>query len=370
MAEPIRILQMIGSLNIGGSQSMIVNLYKAIDRTKVQFDFIIDRPGELYYGDTVKKLGAKIYEMPTFTGSNFSQIIKEWDNFFRQHPEYKVLHSHVRSYASIYIPIAKKHGLKTIIHSHSTSNGSGIKASIKKIMQYPLRFEADYFFGCSKEAGEWLFGKKIVEGEKYHMLQNAIDTKKYSFSQEIRDKYRKEFGAGNKTKIYIHVGRFHEAKNHMFLLEVFSRLLEINTDSLLLLVGDGTLRERIEQKIASLNMQGKVIVLGRRNDVQNILQAADCFLFPSNWEGLPVTVVEAQAAGLPCFVSENVTKDVNVSPLVTNLPINMGTAIWINAVANANLQRKNVTANIVDAGFDINSSAQWLQGFYRGLTNE
>ncbi len=366
MDEPIRILQMIGSLNIGGSQSMIVNLYKKIDREKVQFDFILDHPNELYYKDTVEKLGAKIYEMPTFHGTNAGEIKRVWNEFFKEHPEYKVLHSHVRSYASLYIPIAKKNGVRTIVHSHSTSNGKGISSIVKRFMQYPLRNQADFFMGCSKEAGEWLFGKKVVNSDRYFMLQNAIDVEAYRFNDTIRVKYRSELGLKDELT-FIHVGRFHPAKNHEFLLNLFAEIRKRNDNTKLILVGDGDLRPEIERQISDLQLGSSVILTGSRSDVPNLLQAADCFLFPSNWEGLPVTVVEAQASGIPCLISDHITKDVNVSPLVRYLPIDNGVENWVNALDEVDYSRQNVLDLIKKARFDISSTAAWLQKFYQGL---
>lgn len=360
----IRVLHMIGSLNMGGAQTMMMNLYRNIDRNLIQFDFILDHSEQLYFADEVKSLGGKIYVLPEFKGKNGFEIKKAWNNFFAEHTEYKVLHSHVRSYASIYIPIAKRHGVKTIIHSHSTSNGRGIVALIKTLMQYPLRYQADYFLGCSREAGEWLFGKKIVNSSRYFMLRNAIDTRQYQISESVRMKYRTELVAKEKTLVFIHVGRFHEAKNHIFLLEMFSEYLKNNNDSLLILIGDGDLRTVIENKIQSLNINNNIRILGTRNDVSNLLQAADCFLFPSSWEGLPVTVVEAQAAGLPCLISDAVTNDVNLSTLVKKIPINQGIKPWINAMKNIEYAKKNVVNDIIKAGFDIQSSAKWLSNFY------
>lgn len=370
MSEPIRILHMIGTFEMGGSQAMILNLYRGIDRSKVQFDFIVDHPDMDALLPAFKDLGANVFIMPSFKGTNYAEIKREWNTFFKEHPEYKILHSHVRSYASIYLPIAKKHGLKTIIHSHSTSNGSGIKSYVKWLMQLPLRYQADYFFGCSKEAGEWLFGKRIVNGEKYHMLQNAIDIKKYELNESIRKQYRDELSIGEHTLVFMHVGRLHEAKNHIFLLEVFSKYHSRHADSVLVIVGDGMLRKEIEDKIEDLSINEAVKMLGARNDVPNLLQAADCFLFPSKWEGLPVTIVEAQAAGLPCLVSDTVTRDVNVSDLVKNLPIDHGSDSWVNAIENMHFSKKDVTEDIVKAGFDIQSSAEWMENFYRGIVNE
>ena len=156
--KPIKVLQMISSLNYGGSQAMVVNLCRAMSNSNIHCDFIVDHPEYDGMKDIVEELGSRIYTMPSFTMVNLSQVKKAWNDFFSEHPEYSVLHSHSRSYASIYIPIAKKHGLITIIHSHNTSNGKGFKARIKDLMQIPLRYQADYYFACSKNAGEWLFG--------------------------------------------------------------------------------------------------------------------------------------------------------------------------------------------------------------------
>lgn len=365
MSEPIRILHMIGSLNVGGSQSMIINLHRAIDKSRVQFDYIIDHPGHLYYADIVKELGGQIYEMPTFTGKNFFKVRKAWKNFFAEHPEYRILHSHVRSYASLYLPIAKKAGLKTIIHSHSTSNGNGFASIVKWIMQYPLRFQADHFFGCSKEAGEWLFGKKVVNSDKYHILQNAIDTKLYKFNPETRERYRKELSLGDK-KTFIHVGRFHPAKNHSFLLNVFAEIHKRDANTVLLLAGDGELRPAIEKQIAELGIQDSVKLLGSRSDVPNLLQAADCFLFPSVWEGFGMVAVEAQAAGIPCICSTGIPKSVAVVPDICEFLPTTDVNAWADKCLNLNRSTLDVLKYIDDAGFDISKTSANLVSFYQG----
>ena len=363
----IRILHMIVSLNIGGSQNMIMNLYRAIDRNRIQFDFVVDHPEQPYFKNEIEKLGGKIFVMPAFTGKNVFQLQKAWNCFFDVHPEYHVLHSHVRSYASIYLPIAKKYGVKIIVHSHSTSNGSGIKSVAKAILQYPLRYEADYFFGCSLKAGEWLFGKKIVQSDRYFTIKNAIDTQKYFFNRKQRSILRNQLRIEEDVTVFIHVGRLHEAKNHIFLLYVFAMLIKEIPNSMLLLVGDGELSSGIEKQIEQLNLKSNVKMLGARTDIPDILNAADAFLFPSKWEGLPVTVVEAQASGLPCFVSDKVTKEVGISELVKFLPIDKGTQVWIDAIKETDLTRKNVIDKIIQAGFDIKKSVEWLTKFYEEI---
>ena len=368
MTRPIRVLQMIGSLNIGGSQAAVLSLYKAINRDLLQFDFIIDKPDETELAPIIKSLGGKVYSLPSFKGTNIIEIKRAWNSFFEEHPEYHVLHSHVRSYASLYFPVAKKHGVKTIIHSHSTSNGSGISALAKKILQYPLRFQADYYIACSKEAGEWLFGKRITKNsKKYHMLQNAIDISKYECDVQRRQELRKMLGVEGKT-VFIHVGRLHPSKNHSFLIDVFSEIAKQNNDATLFLVGDGELKRQIEQKIHEKRLDDKIVMLGARNDVPELLMAADCFLFPSLWEGLPVTVVEAQASGLPCLVSDHVTNDVFVSDIAHKVPVDQGIDKWVDCINTIDMQRKDVRKQIKSAGFDIHETSNWITNLYLSMS--
>ena len=367
MDKPIRVLQMIGSLNMGGSQAMVINLYKNIDRTKIQFDFIIDHPQETFFKELLLSMGAKIYEMPAFKGWNVSEVKKAWKSFFTEHPEYKILHSHVRSYASLYIPIAKKHGLTTIIHSHSTSNGKGFASLVKRVLQSSLKRKADYLFACSEESGRWLYGDKAIHAPNYRMIPNAVDTEKFAFSEATRAEMRQALGIADDTVVYGHVGRLHPAKNHPFLLDTFYKIHQRQENSLLFIVGDGELRAEIEEKISTLGIADSVRMLGSRGDVAQLMQAMDVFLFPSRWEGLPVTVVEAQASGLPCYLSDTITRDVDTSPLVTYLPITSGADIWADTVLGSPNKRQNVTESIKSCGFDIQESAKNLSDFYLGV---
>lgn len=370
MNGPIRILQMIGSLNVGGSQSMIINIYKAIDRDKVQFDFIIDHADHLYYKEILENMGAKIYTMPSFKGYNFSEIKKAWNSFFSIHSEYKVLHTHVRSYASVFLPVAKKYGVKTIIHSHSTSNGSGIMAIYKYMLQYPLRYQGDYYFGCSKESGRWLFGEKTVNKPNFMIIKNGIDVKKYTPNEDIRKNIRAEFGISESDIVYGHIGRFHESKNYPFLLKVFYEINKINCNSKLVLVGDGKLKKDIIREVKQLGISEKVIFTGMRDDIATVLQAFDCFLFPSKWEGLPVTLVEAQAAGIPCIVSDKITREVKLTDSILYLPIDKDVNEWVKEAQLLNGKRMDNAAQIKKCGFDINESASILEKLYISMYYE
>lgn len=370
MTEPIRILHVLGRTDIGGAESLVMSIYRNIDRSKVQFDFAIHTNDRCDFDDEIESLGGKIFAFPKFKGYNFITYRKSWKKFFEDHPEYKILHSHLRSYASIYLPIANKYGLKTIIHSHSTSNGIGIKSLIKKALQLPLSKQADYLFSCSTESGKWLFGDDVILKDNFYIFNNSIDVEIYRYNEEVRNSYRKSLKIENKT-VFGHVGRLSAPKNHMFLLDIFKNISKINSDVILILVGDGELREDIEKRIIDLNLYDKVIMLGSRNDISKILQAVDVFLFPSLWEGLPVSVVEAQAAGLPCLVSDKVTREVDLTSCIRYIPIDQGIDIWVNEAIKINKIRNNDAADmIIEAGYDITKSSKWLTDFYRGIISD
>lgn len=363
----IKVLHVFGVLNYGGAESMMMNLYRKIDRTKIQFDFVVHGNESGNFADEIEKLGGVIYHCPKYKVTNTIKYSNWWGNFFSSHKEYTIIHSHVRSTASVYIPIAKSYGLKTIVHSHSTSNGKGMASILKKIMQYPLRYQADYLFSCSEIAGKWLFGKKALSKSNYRQIPNAVDTIKFQYDDDQRRQRRADLGIMDSTIVFGHVGRFHPAKNHMFLLDVFSAIHNFNPNSLLLLVGDGELRSSIENRISELGLSDCVMLLGVQRDIPRLLQAFDVFLFPSKWEGLPVTVIEAQASGIPCFVSNTITRDVGITELVEYLPIDKGTDIWVRLLQNKKFDRKDVSAQIREAGFDINETAKLLTDFYTNL---
>lgn len=364
--KPIRVLQVLGGLNRGGAETMIMNLYRAINKSKVQFDFVIHNGEENAYVSEIESLGGRVYIFPKFSLSNCLSYQTHWRAFLESHGEYKILHSHIRSYAIFVIRIAKKYGLQTIVHSHSTSNGRGIKSCIKALLQLPIKKESDYLFACSTISGEWLFGKKAVRASNYRMIKNAVDTEKYVIDPSAREAYRKELNAVEKT-VYGHVGRLSEPKNHRFLLEIFNEILKRDPNSLLLLVGEGEYRSRIEAWIQALGLEESVIMTGARDDIPQLFGAMDVFLFPSLWEGLPVTVIEAQAAGLPCLISEKITSEVVVSPAVHCLPIDQGTACWAESALRLKGKRFDVIEDIRTAGFDVNDSAKELLDFYGSI---
>ena len=364
----VRILHVLGGLDRGGAETMVMNLYRAVDRTQVQFDFIIHTEKHQAYYDEIIALGGRIYSFPAFNGINVFALRKKWAEFFKNHPEYKILHSHVRSYASLYLPIAQKAGLKTIIHSHNTSSGKGLKAIVKFCLQRGLRKNVDYYFACSDVAGKWLFGEKITKQNNYFVLKNAIDVGKYAFSEECRKKIRDEFNIKDKFVVG-HVGRFHPQKNHLFLVDVFAEIHKQCSNSILMLVGIGELMDAVKAKVAELKLNDSVIFTGSRDDVNELLSAFDAFVFPSLFEGLPVTLVEAQVAGLPCFASDTITREVDFAEKIHYISFKCDAAYWANEIVNSKRERLDLAESIKNAGYDIQYTANWLTGFYQKLAD-
>lgn len=365
MQEPIRIVHNIASLHLGGSQAFVMNMYRNIDRSKVQFDFVVTPETKEGFYDEITNLGGKIFSCPRYKGTNHIQYNKWWDDFFNEHPEYKVIHGHVRSTASIYLKIAKRHGLVTIAHSHSTSNGNGISAIVKRILQLPIRKQADYLFACSDKAGKWLYGEKAITQQNYYMIPNGVDLKRFEFDVNKRNQMRMTLGIKKDMMILGHIGRLSTPKNHKFLLNVFNKYHKINSNSKLLLVGDGELFDCIKEHIDKLNIGDAVIMTGSKLNTEDYYQVMDIFVFPSLWEGLPVSVVEAQANGLQCLISDVITHDVDLTDLIQYLPLDE--ELWLGAIVEAHKKKRmGLTNENIQRlqPFDALTVANKLQEFY------
>lgn len=366
MLKPIRVLQVFGRMDRGGAETMIMNLYRNIDRSKVQFDFLVHTDDQCDYDGEIRKLGGNIYHIVRYTGKNHLLYIKKWHDFLESHPEFKIVHGHMRSTASIYLKIAKRYGLFTIAHSHSiASRGNTIERLIKNIMQIPVRFSADYFLACSNEAGKWLFGEKITSKDNYKVLKNAIDVKNYTFDEDKRSEMRKLLGVEDGFVVG-HVGSFTHPKNHKFLLNVFNEIQKQYQASLLLLIGEGELRAEIEKQISDLGLQEKVLLTGTISNVNEYLQAMDVFVFPSIFEGIGLATIEAQAAGLPCIVSDRIPREAFITDLIKSLPLNQNVGVWAQAILEIKngFKRKDTSNEIYKAGYDVERNTRWLERFY------
>ena len=369
--KPVRILHVFGNLNRGGAETFIMSVYRNIDRKKVQFDFMVHTTEKCAYDDEIEALGGRIYRVPTYSGVNHLDYKRKWGNFFENNKEHKIIHGHMTSTASIYLKIAKKYGLTTIAHSHSTSSGDGFSSKVKDYLQKPLINISDHLFACSGAAGAWCYGEEVEKKANFKVVKNAIDIEKFTFDQTSRDAKRQELNVENKFVVG-HVGRFFAPKNHDFLINVFAHIHKTNHNAILLLIGDGDLRSGIEQKVKALGLESNVIFTGVREDVPELLCAMDVFVFPSLWEGVPVTLIEAQANGLRCIISDAVTDEVKIAELVETVSLQDSVEYWADKVlAHVDSNgRDDMREGVQQAGYDIKEIAAWLEEFYLGAKNE
>ena len=362
---PIRVLHVFGRIDRGGAEMMIMNVYRHIDRCKVQFDFVAHTYDRCDLFDEIESLGGRIYPIPRFNGINLFTYKKAWKCLLKARSSTcDIIHSHIRSTASLYLPIARKFGYTTIAHSHSTAVEMDIRGKLKNLLQWRMKWQnIDYYFACSRKAGKWLFGKKIVENQLI-LLKNAIDTQSFVFNPSIREKTRRDLNVSDAFVIG-HVGRFISAKNHSFLIDVFARIARQDPSVVLLLIGDGELRQRMAEKVDKLGLESRVIFTGVRTDIPQLMQAMDVLVFPSLYEGLGVTLIEAQAAGLPCIISNSIPDEVMITDLVEALPLKAPVAVWGEKIVSKRaFNRQDMSAAVKQAGYDVTQTAAWLEKFY------
>ena len=357
---PIRVLHIVTTMNRGGLETMIMNYYRHIDRSKVQFDFLVHRDFEADYDREILDLGGKIYRISRLNPFSF-KYHKELNDFFKNHPKYKIVHVHQDCMSSIALKAAMKNNVPIrIAHSHNANQDKNIKYMIKRFYMRSIPRYATDLFACGEDAGNWMF-----KGKSFKILNNAIDSDLFKFNIDIRDEIRNDLNLNNKFVVG-HVGRFDLQKNHSFLIDIFYEIQKIRTDSILLLIGNGDGKLTIKEKVRKLNIEDKVIFMGVRNDVNNLMQAMDAFVFPSLYEGLPVTLIEAQASGLPIIKSDNVSDQCILTDNVVSISLDKSANSWAKEILNFvnSFDRKDTGLEIINNGYDISSNAKWLENYY------
>ncbi len=346
-----------------------MNIYREIDRTKFQFDFVIHTNEKCIFTEEVLSLGGRIYSCPSYKGVNHIEYCRWWNAFLKK-KSFALIHGHVRSTASIYLKIAKKHKVKTISHSHSTASGSNIKGMVKNFLQYPIRFTSDYFLACSKDAGSWLFGKKIIDSPKFSIINNAINTESFIFNEDIRRELRIRYGINDRLVVG-HIGRFTKEKNHEKILGIYHELYKLDEKSMLVLVGEGDEQEYIKKLVEKLKLSENVLFMGAKTNVADLLQMFDVFLFPSLWEGLGMAVIEAEASGLECVVSSEVPKEVDITNLVHFIDLKTENSIWAKKVLDIGTGyiRRNMQKEIRANNYDVQVTTDWIEKYYNKVIN-
>lgn len=381
--KPIRILQVLTIMNRGGAECMIMNYYNNINRNKVQFDFLVHREERGAFDDEIEDLGGKIHRMPAVSPNNYFDYTKKLNAFFKKHEEYQIVHSHLNALSSIVLGIAKKNNVPIrIAHSHiaiesnifknifkkNTDIKATIKDTIQSLVKYRVAKEATHFFACSIKAGEWLYGNN--PSSNVVVINNAIDASIFSYNVNKAVEIKKEHNLAGK-KVIGHVGRFNEQKNHFFLLNIFKKIIKKDPNCVLVLVGIGNLMDSIKKEAERFDIKDKVLFLGMRDDINDILQGFDLFLFPSLYEGLPVTLIEAQASGLAIVASNTITPEVDLTGLITFLSIKDSESKWADTVLDKlNYNRKINFEQIKSGRYDIHENAKSLQQFYITTTTD
>ena len=366
--NPIRVLQVVGSMNYGGAESMLMNWYRHIDKDKVQFDFLVRSQDKAAYDDEILSLGGRIYHTRPFRGYNPISYYNECRRFFAVHSEHPIVHGHIGSSASLYLTAAKKAGKYTIAHSHNANTGHDLKNFAYAVWSYPTRFIADELFACSTAAGVSRFGRRAIKKPNYRLFPNGVDINKFIYSELIRKEVGSEFGIDNDAIVLGAVGRIEKQKNPAFILEVFKAAVRENSKVLCLWVGTGDLEAICKENIFAAGLNNRIQMIGRRDDVFRLLQRMDCFIMPSFFEGLPVSAVEAQCAGLPCILSTNITREAAVSDQVLWKSLDDSPEQWakdaIDSAISVKQSRTSPIDSIRNAGFDILTSTMQLEEFY------
>lgn len=359
----IRILQSVNIMDRAGLETMLMNYYRHFDREIVQFDFLTHRPQEGAFEMEIKEMGGNVYHAPRLYIQNLPSYYRYMKSFYREHGEYKIIHSHIDAMSYFPLSAAKKSKLPIrIAHSHSSKLDKDLKLPIKYLAQKSIPGVATHKCACGKVAGQFMFPK-----DEFQIIHNAINLDEFRFDNCIRKVMRRKLNLEGKFVIG-HVGRYCYIKNQLFLLDILSEILKVNNNAVLLLIGKGEDEDKIRSKIDKLGLKDNVQMLIDRSDVDQLYQVFDIFVMPSLFEGLPVVGVEAQANGLPCIVSDKVSSELILSNSIKMLPLELGANKWAKHILNTNIERNtNAKRELQNNGYDISIEALKLQKWYEGL---
>lgn len=359
----------MGIVNNGGVEAVIMNYYQYIDKSKIQFDFVVHKGASKEYQNKVKLLGGKVYEITPYSKNIFAFVY----DIYRiiKSGQYKIVHSNMNALSCFPLAAAFFAGAPIrILHNHTTDNKAEWKRTIVKRFLRPFaKLFANQHWACSNWAARWMYGKKALEDNKVTIINNAIDLEKFKFNEQSRSKLRKELDIEN-CFVIGHVGRFMKQKNHSFLIDIFNEICEQKENVKLLLIGEGPLRQQMEEKVKLLNLTEKVLFLGTRNDIADLYNVMDCFILPSLYEGLGIVAIEAQVNGLIVIASREVPKEVCISELIEFYGLNYTAKEWSNKIIKTFGEYRSMTNISTNSKFDIKSESKKLEKIYLSLNTE
>lgn len=355
----IYVLHYVHKMDRGGIESLIMNLYRNIDREKIQFHFAVHSKEKGHFDDEIKRLGGELYYFPLRRHEPI-EFMKAWQSFWvENYNKYVAFHFHTPTLANIYaLKMAKKHGVrKIIVHAHNTHAQKGklqiIHDIVHKYHRNKISKYATKFYACSTPAAQWVFGEKNLNDIDVELFNNGVDLSKFSYDEKVREKYRRTFDVENQIVIG-HVGRFAHAKNHEFLIDIFYEINKLESNSVLFLVGEGELISKIKNRVNQYGLNNNVRFLGIREDISELLMSMDLFLFPSLYEGLPVTLIEAQASGISILASDKIAKEVKLVETLKFMDIEESPKTWANkCIELSRSKREKLDDDIKAAGYDI-----------------
>ena len=362
--HPIRILMVVTQMNRAGIENLLMNLYRHIDREKIQFDFYTVRMEKGEYDDEIFALGGKVYYNPPFSVQKLYEIPKRIKRFCEAHPEYQIVHAHMNQWCGLILKGAKEAKVPVrVAHAHTSLVKGSLKNFAKNIIKLQTNRYANRKLAISNNSGVWLYGARAVARGEVSIWKNTVQPEKFTFSQTIRQEKREELGLSNEFAL-IHIGNLRPEKNHPYLFRVFAEILKNREDSRLILVGNEPQDCGLRALAKKLGILEKILFLGSRADVAQLLQAGDVLAFPSFYEGFPTAILEAQAAGIPCVISDTITNEVCVTPLVEMRSIREKPCVWADAILSKKLERIDYTDAIVQAGYSLPDFVKTAQEFY------
>lgn len=362
---PLRVLRIMGPVVSGGVDVITMNYYRQLDKQKIQLDFIFDGYHETNIDEEIKSLGGKIYKVEPYTSNIFKNMYQIYTII--KENEYEIVHSHMNSLSVFPLCAAKVAGAKIRIASnHSTSNkGEGKKSIMKELLRPFAKVFPTHYAACSKHAAEWLFGKKKLEDGSVTLIKNAINLEKYNYNPENRDCIRKQLNVEDNFVVG-HVGRFAYQKNHKFLIEIFSEIIKKKPNAILLLIGDGPLKDELMNDVNRRGLNENVIFLGIRKDVHLLMQAMDVFVFPSFYEGLGNVITETQAVATMAIVSEAIPEEIKFTEYVETMSLSQSSLEWCDKILSFDREyvRRNTQIDLRNNGYDIKLAAKQLVSYY------
>lgn len=368
----IRILHSVSNMDRAGIETMLMNYYRNIDKNRMQFDFLCNKTKPGAYDNEIISMGGKIYHTPGLNPAKYPQYLSYMQALFQKHPEYRIIHAHNGAFGVYALHAAKKDGIPVrIFHGHDAKLAFDIKWPLRIFCRSRLPYNCNYHCACGIDAARCYYGDAVIDRGDYKLIHNAIDVNRFRYNEEIRNSLRSMYHLEKKTVIG-HIARFTKQKNHTFLIDIFQKIHEQDTNTVLVLLGEGELMEKMKKKIKNCGIEDSVMIMGNVANANEWYQAFDAFVLPSLWEGLPVVGIESQMASLPCIFSDTVTAETKISDKVTFLSLKQKPEAWAATILSKIKENKRIDMEkvITRAGYNIAVEAAKLQSFYERLTEE